>query len=199
MKSPTMSEMRENGLFEDAKEKFENTSKSWKKRWWAVVCDIWDNFVQWQEKYDLDRVAMAIIKKVVKKAVKKITKRARKTRDDIIEKVPVVFAKGTKLCYLFKFYDSNDELVYTKVGTTERTINERLTEELRDYRKTKDIKYATIESVFDTGELFPEGVQDYIKGMWMRKYNKHYVRNDRFACDIPTEDFNALVTDYLAA
>ena len=199
MKSPTMSEMRENGLFEDAKEKFENTSKSWKKRWWAVICDIWDNFVQWQEKYDLDRVAMAIIKKVVKKAVKKIAKRARKTRDDIIEKVPVVFAKGTKLCYLFKFYDSNNEVVYTKVGTTERTINERLTEELRDYRKTKDIKYATVESVFDIGELFPEGVQDYIKGMWMRKYNKYYVRNDRFACDIPTENFNTLVTDYLAA
>ena len=199
MKSPTMSEMRENGLFEDAKEKFENTSKSWKKRWWAVVCDIWDNFVQWQEKYDLDRVAMAIIKKVIKKAVKKITKRIKKTRDDIIEKVPVVFAKGTKLCYLFKFYDSNNDVVYTKVGTTERTINERLTEELRDYRKTKDIKYATVESVFDTGELFPEGVQDYIKGMWMRKYNKYYVRNDRFACDIPTEDFNTLVTDYLAA
>ena len=104
MKNPTMSEMRENGLFEDAKEKFENTSKSWKKRWWTVVCDIWDNFVQWQEKYDLDRVAMTIITKVVKK----IIKRARKTRDDIIEKVPVVFAKGTKLCYLFKFYDDND-------------------------------------------------------------------------------------------
>ena len=195
MKNPTMSEMRENGLFEDAKEKFENTSKSWKKRWWAVVCDIWDNFVQWQEKYDLDRVAMAIIKKVAKK----IIKRARKTRDDIIEKIPVVFAKGTKLCYLFKFYDSNGELVYTKVGTTERTIRERLSEELRDYRKTKDIKYATVESVFDTGELFPEGVQDYIKGMWMRKYNKYYVRNDRFTCDIPTEDFNTLVIDYLAA
>ena len=195
MKNLTMSEMRENGLFEDAKEKFENTSKSWKKRWWAVVCDIWDNFVQWQEKYDLDRVAMAIIKKVAKK----IVKRARKTRDDIIEKVPVVFAKGTKLCYLFKFYNSNGELIYTKVGTTERTIRERLREELRDYRKTKDIKYATVESVFDTGELFPEGVQDYIKGMWMRKYNKYYVRNDRFTCDIPTEDFNTLVIDYLAA
>lgn len=195
MKNPTMSEMRENGLFEDAKEKFENTSKSWKKRWWAVVCDIWDNFVQWQEKYDLDRVAMTIIKKVAKK----ITKRVRKTRNDIIEKIPVVFAKGTKLCYLFKFYDSNGELVYTKVGTTERTIHERLSEELRDYRKTKDIKYATVESVFDTGELFPEGVQDYIKGMWMRKYNKYYVRNDRFTCDIPTEDFNTLVTNYLAA
>ena len=195
----SMSDYKIVGDFEGAKERYESTSRRWKSAWWDVICDIWDNFVQWQEKYDLDRVAMAIIKKVVKKAVKKIAKRARKTRDDIIEKVPVVFAKGTKLCYLFKFYDSNNEVVYTKVGTTERTINERLTEELRDYRKTKDIKYATVESVFDTGELFPEGVQDYIKGMWMRKYNKYYVRNDRFACDIPTENFNTLVTDYLAA
>ena len=195
MVAPTMKEMRENGLFEDAKERYENTCKSWKTRWWAVVCDIWNTFTEWQEKYDLDFDAMTIIKKVIKK----ISKRVKKTRDDIIAKVPIIFAKGTKLCYLFKFYDSNNELVYTKIGTTERTINERLTEELRQYRKTKDIKYATVESVFDAGELFPEGIQDYIKGLWIRKYNKYYVRNDRFTCDIPTEDFNSLATSYLAA
>ena len=195
MSARSMDSYRVTGDFEGAKERYESTSRRWKGAWWDVLCEIWDNFTKWQSKYSLDKVAMTIIE-IVEKAVKK---RKSKPRADIIEKVPITFAKGTKLCYLFKFYDSNNELVYTKVGTTERTIRERLSEELRDYRKTKDIKYATVESVFDTGELFPEGVQDYIKGMWMRKYNKYYVRNDRFTCDIPTEDFNTLVIDYLAA
>ena len=174
MKNSTMSEMRENGLFEDAKEKFENTSKSWKKRWWTVVCDIWDNFVQWQEKYDLDREAMAIIKKVAKK----IVKRARKTCDDIIEKVPVVFAKGTKLCYLFKFYDDNNNIVYSKIGTTTQTIQTRLSRELRDYRANGDnIKYATIESVFDTSEYWPEGAESIARGIFIKKFNTPKPKN----------------------
>ena len=195
MSARSMDSYRVTGDFEGAKERYESTSRRWKGAWWDVLCEIWDNFTKWQSKYSLDKVAMTIIE-IVEKAVKK---RKSKPRADIIEKVPITFAKGTKLCYLFKFYDSNNELVYTKVGTTERTIRERLSEELRQYRKNCDISHATVESVFDTGELFPEGVQDYIKGMWMRKYNKYYVRNDRFTCDIPTEDFNALVTNYLAA
>lgn len=183
------------GDFEEAKERYESTSKRWKNAWWDVICEIWDNFTEWQEKYSLDKIAKtitAIIKRVVRG-------RKSKPREDVIEKVPVIFARGTKLCYLFKFYNSNGEIVYTKVGTTERTIRERLSEELRQYRKNNDISYATVESVFDTGEMFPEGAQDYVKGTWMRKYNKHYVRNDRFTCDIATEEFNNLVNDYLAA
>ena len=195
MSAKSMSDYRTTGDFEGAKERYESTSRRWKSAWWDVLCEIWDNFTKWQSKYSLDKVAMTIIE-IVEKVVKK---RKSRPRADIIEKVPITFAKGTKLCYLFKFYDSNGELVYTKVGTTERTIRERLSEELRQYRKNHDISHATVESVFDTGELFPEGVQDYIKGVWMRKYNKYYVRNDRFTCDIPTDDFNNLVTDYLAA
>lgn len=195
MSAKSMSDYRTTGDFEGAKERYESTSRRWKSAWWDVLCEIWDNFTKWQSKYSLDKVAMTIVE-IVEKVVKK---RKSRTRDDIIEKVPITFAKGTKLCYLFKFYDNNGELVYTKIGTTERTIRGRLTEELRDYRKTKDIKYATIESVFDAGELFPEGIQDYIKGLWIRKYNKYYVRNDRFTCDIPTKEFNSLATNYLAA
>ena len=195
MANLTMAEIRENGLFEDAKEKYENTSKSWKSRWWAVVCDVWENFTHWQDKYDLDMDAMAIVKKVVKR----VSKRAKKTYDDIIEKVPVVFAKGTKLCYLFKFYDDNDNLVYSKVGTTTQTIYTRLTRELHDYRaKGDNIKYATIESVFNTNEYYPEGAESIARAMFIKKFNKHFIKNDRFTCDIDVNEFNAIVTQYLA-
>ena len=195
MSTKSMSDYKVNGDFEGAKERYETTSRRWKSAWWDVLCDIWDNFKKWQSKYSLDKVAMTIVE-IVEKVTKK---RKSRPRADIVEKVPITFARGTKLCYLFKFYDNNGELIYTKVGTTERTIRERLSEELRQYRKNCDISHATVESVFDTGDLFPEGVQDYIKGVWMRKYNKYYVRNDRFTCDIPTDDFNSLVTNYLAA
>lgn len=195
MTNPTMAEIRENGLFEDAKEKYEKTSKSWKSRWWAVVCDVWENFSHWQEKYDLDRVAKTIIKKV-----KKRVSRIRNYGAEVIEKIPIVFAKGTKLCYLFKFYDSNGELLFSKVGTTERTIQQRLKEEINYYQKRGiDVAQATIESVFDTGDIEPEGAQDYAKGHYIRKFKKNYIRNDRFSCDIDVDDFNTLISNYLAA
>ena len=195
MAKNSMAYVKENGLFEEAKERYESTSKRWKNAWWEIICEIWENFTEWQSEYSLDKIAKIIIKNI-KKVVKK---RKARQRDDIIEKVPIIFARGTKLCYLFKFYDSNGEIVYTKVGTTERTIRERLSEELRQYRKNNDISYATVESVFDTGEMFPEGAQDYVKGTWMRKYNQFYKRNDRFTCDISTDEFNKLVENYLAA
>jgi len=193
MATTTMKEMRENGLFEDAKEKYENTSKSWKKRWWDVVCDIWHTFTKWQEKYDLDMVAMTIIKKV-----KRAVSRVRNYGAEVIEKIPITFAKGTKICYLFKFYNAEGELLFSKIGTTERTIRQRLKEEIDYYKKHGiDVALAAIESAFDTGDMEPEGAQDYAKGHYIRKFKGHYIRNDRFACDIDVNDFNALISNFL--
>ena len=190
MTNPSMNDCKEYGLLIDAKERYENTSKRWKNAWWDVICYIYDHFEKWHDKFQINKITKTIIAL--------IKKRKGRTREDIKELVPVHFARGTKLCYLFKFYDENGNIVYTKVGTTERTIRERLGEDLLDYRKTVNISFATVESVFDTGSLNPEGAQDYVKAIWMHKYNEYYKRNDRFTCDIPTNYFNELVSGYLA-
>ena len=183
-----MNYVKKHGLFEEAKERYENTTNRWKDQWWAVICEIWDTCHEWRDKYELDKIAKTIIEKV------------KKVINGIIEKVPIVFAKGTKLCYLFKFYDENGDLLFSKVGTTERTIMRRLREEIRYYQKGGFNVYgATIESVFDTGDIEPEGAQDFAKGYFIKKFRNCYIRNDRFACDIDVDEFNNLISNYLAA
>lgn len=195
MSAKSMYDYTTSGDFEGAKGRYESTSRRWKKAWWEVICDIWNNFKHWQEKYDLDMVAMTIITKV-KKAVSRISNYGA----EVIEKVPITFAKGTKICYLFKFYNSEGDLLFSKVGTTERTTQQRLKEEIIYYKKRSlDVAKAVIESVFDTGDLEPEGAQDYAKGHFIRKYKNCYIRNDRFACDIDVNEFNTLISNYLTA
>ena len=195
----SMEDCKENNLFEEAKERYETTSPRWKKSWWQVICDIWTRAGDWHEKYELDKIAKVIINKI-KDAVNQAKQVVTRTGINIIERVATAFEAGTKLCYLFKFYDSNGDLIFSKVGTTERTIRQRLTEEIKYYRKRGiDVNYATVESVFDTGDLEPEGAQDFAKGYYTKKYKGHYMRNDRFTCDINVEGFNKLIADYLAA
>ncbi len=123
----------------------------------------------------------------------------KKIINGIVEKVPVLFAKGTKLCYLFKFYDSNGDLVFSKVGTTERAIKTRLNEEIRKYSKKFDIYGVEIESVIDCGDIPPEGAECHIKGYFIKKYPNAYAKNDRFlGINISVDEFNEQVNAYLA-
>ena len=194
MTNPSMAECKEHGLLIDAKERYENTSKRWKNAWWDVICYIYDHFEQWHENFHLDPIAKGIVELT--------KKRKSRSRYDIREKetVCIRFAKGTKLCYLFKFYDSNGNLLYSKVGTTERTIRERLAREISDYRKGgHDVGYAVIESVINTSFYHPEGAESYVRAMFIKKFNDCFIKNDRFTCDIDTNEFNKMVTSYLAA
>lgn len=194
----TMNDYRQRNMFEEARERYEHTTARWKNSWWQVICDIWEQAQEWREKYDLDQIARIVIEKIKGTIAEQVTSVAR-TGIKIVEKVSTNFIKGTKLCYLFKFYDSNGELLFSKVGTTERKLKQRLSEEINYYRKRGiDVGYATIESVFDTGDLEPEGAQDYAKGHYVRLHKGNYLRNDRFTCDIDVNSFNNLMKDYLA-
>ena len=138
----SMEDCKENNLFEEAKERYETTSPRWKKSWWQVICDIWTRAGDWHEKYELDKIAKVIINKI-KDVVNQAKQVVTRTGINIIERVATTFETGTKLCYLFKFYDSNGDLIFSKVGTTERTIRQRLTEEIKYYRKRGiDVNYA---------------------------------------------------------
>lgn len=191
MTTLSMEDCRKMGAFEEAKMRYENTNKRWKNAWWQVLCDIWDTFVEWQERYCLDK-----IEKTIEAIVKK---RRSRPRADIIEKVPIIFAKGTKLCYLFKFYDFDGNLIYSKVGTTEGTIRRRLSDELRSYRKNGDpIAYAVIESVINTSHYWPEGAESCARAAFIKKYNEYFIKNDRFTWDIDVNEFNRVVANYLA-
>ena len=158
------------------------------------MCDLlgyaWNTIRNYQYKYAY----------LLEKAKEKFCTIVKEIIKGIVEKIPIVFGKGTKVCYLCKFYDSNGNLLFSKVGTTERTVMTRIKEEMRKYGKQFDVCGAVIESVFDCGALPPEGAESAVRSYFIKKYPQAYIKNDRFmGIDINVDDFNSCVKNYLCA
>lgn len=130
--------------------------------------------------------------------------KAKKTFYHVTKKVKKVLQGGKQLVYLFKFYDSDGKLVCSKVGTTTRLPEDRMREEIRDYRKSKDpivasIDHAEICSVIDCGAIPCEGAESITRAAFIRKYPDTFKKNDRFmGVDLSTITFNRIVKNYLA-
>lgn len=129
--------------------------------------------------------------------------KAKKTFYHVTKKVKTVLVGGAQLVYLFKFYDSNGNLVCSKVGTTTRLPEQRMKEEIRNYKKSKNAKIATIThaeicSVIDCGSVPAEGAESVTRAYFIKKNPDKFVKNDRFIdVDIPTRTFNNIVNNYL--
>lgn len=105
----------------------------------------------------------------------------------------------TGKCYLFKFYDEKGDILFSKVGTTTRTIMERLKEEIRAYVKSDfDVRKAVVCSVCDCRDIPAEGAESYARAHFIKKYKVAFKKNDRFmGIDISTDDFNKIIEEYL--
>lgn len=129
--------------------------------------------------------------------------KAEKIFYKITQKVKSVLTGGRQLVYLFKFYDSNGNLVCSKVGTTTRLPEQRMKEEIRSYQRSKDekiasIAYAEICSVIDCGAIPAEGAESITRGAFIKKFPDKFKKNDRFIdIDIPVRTFNKIVNEYL--
>ena len=108
-------------------------------------------------------------------------------------------AKNEK-CYLFKFYDNSDKLLFSKVGTTTRAVKTRLKEEIKTYRKSGfDIGKAEICKVIDCGNVPAEGAESFCRAAFIKQFPHTFKKNDRFMnVDIPTAEFTKIVKGYLA-
>ncbi len=120
---------------------------------------------------------------------------------DVIKEVRTEYKNGRgEFCYLFKFYDTDNEIIFSKIGTTTRPPRARLNEEIRSYKKSGfNIGRAVIESVIDCESVPAEGAESFTRAKFIRQYPNTFMKNDRFiGVDIPTNDFNNLVNAYLA-
>ena len=171
--------------FEEAKYRYENTSPRWKEHWWETIVIIYKKCTELAKKYILDFKNKVILTGSV--------------LCGLINNLTENFKKGTNICYLFKFYDNFGQIVFSKIGTTTRTVEKRAQEELRNYSKNFDVIGVTIDSAIDCGEVDPEGAESYCRAMFIKEYPNTFLKNDRFlGVDIPTERFNNLVASYLA-
>lgn len=178
----------------DVFQKFDDTEM---KRMQAVYLDSYGFTVEQIAKW-VD-YAESTIKTYIRKFADLLEK-AKKTFYHVTQKAKKVLVGGHQLVYLFKFYDEQQELICSKVGTTTRLPEERLKEEILYYRK-HGIPVASTEicSVIDCGAIPCEGAESITRAAFIRKFPQAFKKNDRFfGVDIPTMTFNRIVKNYLA-
>ena len=125
--------------------------------------------------------------------------RAKKTFYHVTQKAKQVLVGGSQLVYLFKFYDAENNLICSKVGTTTRLPEKRLQEEIRYYTQHGiPVDHTEICSVIDCGAIPCEGAESITRAAFIRRFPDAFKKNDRFfGVDIPTRTFNQIVRNYL--
>ena len=169
-----------NNDFEGAKERLETTSPSWKKRWFEVCETIFRNCKELAKKYVLNPLNKTISE--VGTILTPSKRKSPKYQETIqVENGVDLLDNATQKCYLFSFYDEFDNLVCSKVGTTVRTVRQRLKEELNNktYKEMGCVR-AIVHRVYDCGELPAEGLESYFRAKYIKKYPNSFKKNDRF-------------------
>lgn len=195
MKSNSMGWYVENNDFEGAVERWLNTSANWKKKWFQTCEMIFNNSKEWSKKYILNPIDYSI-----KKIYGILTQRKTKYSETIQVAEGVDLLDNAKeKCYLFSFFDAKNNLVCSKIGTTTRTVRERLKEELNSstYKNTGCVK-AVINRVYDCGDTPAEGLESYFRAIYIKKYPNSFKKNDRFMNEwFNLEEADKIVSKYL--
>ena len=124
---------------------------------------------------------------------------AKKMFYHVTQDIKILLMGGREICYLFKFYNANGVLIFSKVGTTTRLPEQRLNEELRYYKKKGlSVEYGEIISLIDCGLIPAEGAESVARGYFIKKHPSAFYKNDRFFdVDISKKEFDNVVLDYL--
>lgn len=187
-----------NNDFEGAMDRWATTSARWKKEWFGICKTIFDKSKEWAKTYILNPVEYSIQK--ISQVVT-TTKRVSKYADKIQVANGVDLLDNAKeKCYLFTFFDEEDNLVCSKVGTTTRTVLQRLKEELKSKTYTRlGCVRAVVNRVYDCGDIPAEGLESYFRAMYIRKHPQSFLKNDRFMNEwFDLKEADEIVSNYFA-
>ena len=125
-------------------------------------------------------------------------RQGRKVTIDFLQDCGDMETRGEKLVYLFKFYCGTQ--INSKIGTTERTITERLVEEIDTYIKKNEWAIDRVEvlKVISTRDIEPTLVESRVRSDLGIKYRNQYINNDRFMnAEVTVQEFETSVNRYL--
>ena len=166
-------------------ERYKQAYKNWKNHWWETLEAIYNQSAKWAEKYILDPI--------------------NRTLTAITRMVSNIRSNGNNTCYWVRLIGESGITLYNKIGTTTKTVEERMNGILKDQYKDgyENIVDYDIIASWDCGKNAPEGLESYLRRMLIKKYNsQNFVRNDRFFIGIdfsePTvEEMNNWAKQYL--
>ena len=186
----------DNNDFQGALERFEKTSVRWKKAWFNTCEKIFYKCKELAQEYILNPVEQSI-----KKIIKIATPRKSKYSDAIqIGEGVDLLDNAKEKCYLFTFFDENDNMVCSKIGTTTRKVTQRLKEELKSntYKKIGCVR-AVVNRVYDCKDTPAEGLESYFRAMYIKKYPQSFLKNDRFMGEwFDLKEADKIVAEYFA-
>lgn len=162
--------------FKIAYENWQNTNKRWKNHWFECCVTIFESVPKLAKQYVIDKV-----NKTIEKARKVINKvRCDRNPNIIWNCEQIKYPKNTQLFYLVRGVDENENLIFSKVGTTTRTINKRMSEELVEYNSL-GVRKMIVDKVYDCGDVVAECYESWFRAKYIMKYGSDkFKKNDRF-------------------
>lgn len=181
MATNSMSWYEVNEDFEGAFERWLNTTPAWKGRWFETCAKIFTRTKKWVDKYVID-AANKTIHKIGSIKLNFAPKVRKDSRISISEDCPVFDNNAnTQKCYLIEFYDEDGQFICSKVGTTIRTVQERVNEELKSKTYTEmGAEACVIRRVYNCGDIPAEGAESLFRATYIRKHPDSFKKNDRF-------------------
>lgn len=157
---------------------------------------------EWINKYIVDPtkcVAQRIIK-VVQRVIKKVRTVVQKhvfSSDEHVDWNGIAPQTGNQF-YIVELMNSDNVVVWPKIGTTTRPTQERFNEHVGSKQpssyKQNDITALRVIGIWDCGEIEPEEVESKIRSYLKRKYGiENYIKNDRFSCEIDYDDLKGKI------
>ena len=142
--------------------------------------------------------AKSTIKNYIRKFADLLDK-AKETFYHVTQKVKFATLGKRELVYLFKFYDTQGNLICSKVGTTTRLPETRMREEIKYYIKHGiEVGDAKACVIIDCEGLPAEGAESAARAYFIKRFPKAFHKNDRFfGVDIPERTFINAVNTYL--
>lgn len=171
----------EKNQLDEAYEKWRTTNARWKNHWFETCLAIFEKSKDWAKKYIINPVTKLITKigsscgEVADKIIK-----ARRSKYDahvIWNCERNYFPVGTELFYLVRAMKGKN-VIFSKVGTTTRTVEQRMREHLKYYKKLgcTDI---IIDKVYPCRTV-AEGYESFFRSHYIAKYPGTFKKNDRF-------------------
>lgn len=125
------------GNFVGAYDKWLHANKRWKAHWFETCVEIYQKSRKWARDFVID-LKNKVISKIPHSKV--IVWNCEK----------IDYPKGTELFYLIRAVTKDNELIFSKVGTTTRAISLRMLEHLK-YYKNIGVYRIYIDKVYDCG------------------------------------------------
>lgn len=110
---------------------------------------------------------------------------------------PDVLTDGEKF-YLIRAFDKCGKRIFSKVGTTARTVIQRMKEHLKYYAKLGVVEII-VDQIWDCGSVPAEGLESWFRAIYIRKWPEKFNKNDRFFdVDFDLEEAQLWYEKYLA-